>query len=58
MSEKGKPAGQQKCPHCGGMHFGQRFDNCPFERNCPWCGAGTWNGKLCLTCGAKGPNGQ
>lgn len=20
----------QKCPHCGGEHFGQRFDDCPF----------------------------
>lgn len=27
-------------------------------QNCPWCGEGTWNGKVCLTCGAKGPNGQ
>lgn len=22
-------------------------------QNCPWCGYGTWNGKVCLTCGAK-----
>jgi len=28
------------------------------ETNCPWCGYGTWNGKVCLTCGAKGPNGR
>lgn len=27
-------------------------------QNCPWCGYGTWNGKVCLTCGAKGPNGR
>lgn len=27
-------------------------------QNCPWCGAGTWNGTVCLTCGAKGPNGR
>lgn len=24
-------------------------------QNCPWCGEGTWNGKVCLTCGAKEP---
>lgn len=18
------------CPHCGGLHFGQRFDDCPY----------------------------
>jgi hypothetical protein len=21
-----------RCPHCGGEHFGQRFDNCPYVR--------------------------
>lgn len=24
-------------------------------QNCPWCGYGTWNGKVCLTCGANEP---
>jgi hypothetical protein len=19
-----------KCPHCGGQHWGQRFDDCPY----------------------------
>lgn len=23
------------------------------EQNCPWCGYGTWNGKVCVSCGAK-----
>lgn len=27
-------------------------------QNCPWCGYGAWNGKVCLTCGAKGPAGR
>lgn len=27
-------------------------------QNCPWCGEGTWNGKVCRTCGAKGKNGN
>lgn len=27
-------------------------------QNCPWCGYGTWNGKVCLTCGAKGKEGR
>lgn len=21
---------QPKCPHCGGEHWGQRFDDCPY----------------------------
>jgi len=20
------------CPHCGGLHFGQRFDDCPYVK--------------------------
>jgi len=23
---------QPPCPHCGGLHFGQRFDDCTFVR--------------------------
>jgi hypothetical protein len=23
---------QPTCPHCGGLHFGQRYDNCPYVR--------------------------
>jgi hypothetical protein len=23
------------------------------KQNCPWCGEGTWNGEVCLSCGAK-----
>jgi hypothetical protein len=23
-------SGQPKCPHCGGQHWGQRFDDCPY----------------------------
>lgn len=22
--------GQPRCPHCGGVHWGQRFDDCPY----------------------------
>jgi hypothetical protein len=22
--------GQRHCPHCGGLHYGQRFDDCPY----------------------------
>jgi hypothetical protein len=22
----------QKCPHCGGEHWGQRFDDCPYVK--------------------------
>lgn len=25
-----EPYQYPKCPHCGGEHWGQRFDNCPF----------------------------
>lgn len=21
---------QPDCPHCGGIHYGQRYDNCPY----------------------------
>lgn len=35
-----------------------RNEPVPTAQNCPWCGYGTWNGKVCLTCGAKGPNGR
>ena len=21
-----------RCPHCGGIHYGQRFDDCPYVR--------------------------
>ncbi len=24
--------GQRRCPHCGGLHYGQRFDDCCFVR--------------------------
>lgn len=20
----------QRCPYCGGLHYGQRFDDCPY----------------------------
>lgn len=23
---------QPNCPHCGGLHLGQRFDNCPYVK--------------------------
>ena len=23
---------ERRCPHCGGLHFGQRFDDCTFVR--------------------------
>lgn len=23
---------QPKCPRCGGLHLGQRFDNCPYVK--------------------------
>jgi hypothetical protein len=22
--------GQPKCPHCGGLHYGVRYDDCPY----------------------------
>ncbi len=22
----------QTCPHCGGLHLGQRFDDCPYVK--------------------------
>jgi hypothetical protein len=22
----------KRCPHCGGLHFGQRFDDCPYAK--------------------------
>jgi len=34
--------GQQSCPNCGGIHFGTRFDNCPFiKAPCEICGTPT-----------------
>ena len=33
MPRKPVPGGAQPtCPHCGGLHFGQRFDNCPYVK--------------------------
>jgi hypothetical protein len=29
---KPKQVGQPTCPHCGGTHWGQRFDDCPYVR--------------------------
>jgi hypothetical protein len=26
---------QKDCPHCGGLHFGQRFDDCPYLNSLP-----------------------
>lgn len=23
---------QQNCPNCGGLHYGTRFDNCPYTK--------------------------
>lgn len=23
---------QQRCPHCAGLHYGQRFDDCPYVK--------------------------
>lgn len=25
-----RPVEDPKCPHCGGEHWGQRFDDCPY----------------------------
>jgi hypothetical protein len=25
-------SGQPKCPHCGGEHWGQRFDDCVYVK--------------------------
>lgn len=34
--------GQPACPNCGGLHFGTRFDNCPFIKAlCVICEAPT-----------------
>ncbi len=34
--------GQRDCPNCGGIHFGARFDDCPFiKAPCVVCGADT-----------------
>jgi hypothetical protein len=30
--DKPKVIGQPTCPHCGGQHWGQRFDDCPYVR--------------------------
>ena len=33
---------QKNCPNCGGIHFGTRFDNCPFVKAaCVVCGDDT-----------------
>lgn len=31
-SVTGASKGHPKCPHCGGEHWGQRFDDCPYVR--------------------------
>lgn len=31
--------GQSSCPNCGGIHFGTKFDNCPYKNlPCVVCG--------------------
>ena len=30
--QKQASTGQPTCPHCGGWHWGQRFDDCPYVR--------------------------
>jgi hypothetical protein len=36
-----------ECARCGGGRDDMSV------QNCPWCGEGTWNGRVCLTCGAR-----
>ena len=29
---KGDYKAPPRCPHCGGLHIGQRFDDCPYVK--------------------------
>jgi hypothetical protein len=30
MKQQPQAGNVRICPHCGGQHWGQRFDNCPY----------------------------
>lgn len=44
--------GQPACPHCGGVHYGTRFDNCPYPE---LAGKGNTNAQSILAANGSWP---